>query len=297
MGTRPRFQDLLEAQWAKGKHVCVGLDPTVDKLPEPHKLRYTEYSPTTPGSQFLFFCREIVHATADLACAYKPNLAFFEEYGEQGWKALRLIIKGIRAVAPDVPVIADGKRGGIGNTNVGYAKMAFDYPLAADAITVSPYMGGESLKPFLDRADKGVFVLCRTSNPGAGEFQDLQLGTRPQEFQSWDVTWRLYHQVAYDVQAHWNKHCNCGLVTGATYPDEIVQVRKIAPEIPLLIPGVGKQGGDLEASVRAAKSRFIINSSSGIIFASKGADFAARAREETEKLHNQIAVCLAATAS
>lgn len=280
------FREMLEAQWAKGKFVCVGLDPDVEKLPEPLKLRYTEYSETTPGSQFIKFCEAIVFATADLVCAYKPNVAFFERHGIRGWDALYRIVAKIHKVAPDVPVILDAKRADIGNTNNGYVQMAFNY-LQVDAITVHPYLGQEALQPFLDRADKGIIVLCRTSNPGAGEFQDMKIhaegviGELP-----------LYQWVAKNVSSRWNKNSNCALVVGATYPEELAEVRKIVGDIPILIPSIGAQGGDVEKTVLAGKDSrgwgMIINSSRGIIFASKGSDFAEAARRETDKLHNLI---------
>lgn len=255
------FGEMIEAQWAKGKHVCVGLDPDIRKVPG-HILSFGYPAETV----YRHMC-EVVKATAHVAAAYKPNTAFYESLGAQGFKALERLISYIKAEAPDVPVILDAKRGDIGNTNEHYAKMAFDY-FGADGITIHPYLGWEANKPFLDRADKGIFVLCRTSNPGADEFQD-----------------QLFINVALNVSDpdHWNYNQNCGLVTGATYPNQLQQVRDITPNIPLLIPGIGKQGGDLEASVRAARHRFLINSSSGIIFA-------VDPQAEAEKLHGEIQV-------
>lgn len=297
------FRELLENRWSRGNFVCVGLDPLVEKLPEPLKsLQLENCDPL--GTQFSAFCQDIVDATAHLVCAFKPNAAFFERLGWRGWKTLREIIEVIHIAAPEVPVILDAKRGDVAKSNEGYAAMAFDY-LKADAITVHPYLGAEALEPFLRRADKGIFVLCRTSNPGAGEFQDLSVGISKEE---WRVlndaratpvsigTGGIYtsfsNHVAYRVSRHWNTNKNCGLVVGATYPGELHSIRAIAGDIPLLIPGIGAQGGDLEKTVTAGKDvrgrGFLVNSSSGIIFASKGVDFAEAARCEAEKLHDEI---------
>jgi orotidine-5'-phosphate decarboxylase len=229
----------------------------------------------------LRFNRAIVEATKDLACAYKPNVAFYEAHGKDGLVALRRTIAAVHYLAPEVPVILDAKRGDIGSTNVGYAEAAFEF-LQADAITVHPYLGAEALQPFLARAEKGIIVLCRTSNPGAGEFQNLSVnGGEP-----------LYRFVARRVASEWNKSGNCALVVGATYPDELREVRGIVGDMPILIPGIGAQGGDVEKTVSAGKDSrgqgMIINSSRGIIFASKGADFAEAARREVEKLRDLI---------
>lgn len=266
------FMEMIEAQWAQGKHLCVGLDP------EPQKVPRWLAGHSNAALIYGHMCG-VVGATAHVAAAYKPNIAFYESLGWQGLQALEQLIDYIKAEAPGVPVILDAKRGDIGNTNEHYARMAFDN-FGADAITIHPYLGWEANKPFLDRADRGIFVLCRTSNPGAGEFQNLPTNRGMVE--------SLYQKVAKNVfrQDKWNYNGNCGLVAGATYPDEISQVRAIAPDIPLLIPGIGKQGGDLEASVMTAKHRFLINSSSGIIFA----DYP---HAEAEKLHNNIQEALA----
>ena len=232
----------------------------------------------------LSFNRKIIDATKDVVCAYKPNTAFYEKYGIPGLSALYETIAYIHEVAPDVPVILDAKRADIGNTNADYAEAAFEY-LRADAITVHPYLGAEALAPFLDRANKGIIVLCRTSNPGAGEFQDLPVNGEP-----------LYRFVAHRVSSEWNKNGNCALVVGATYPDELREVRGLVGDMPILIPGIGTQGGDLEKTVSAGKDSrgkgMIVNSSRGIIFASPGDDFADAARHETVKLHNSIIRCL-----
>ena len=268
------FRQMLEAQWTRGNFVCVGLDSELAKIP-----KHLHSLPDIAGMLIRFNCA-IVDATHDLVCAYKPNIAFYEAHGEPGWLALAETVKHIREIAPDVPVILDAKRADIGNTNAGYAKMAFDL-LEADAITVHPYLGSEALKPFLDRVDKGIIVLCRTSNPGAGEFQDLLVDGVP-----------LYREVAISVAAKWNKNNNCALVVGATYPMELAAVRADVGDMPILIPGIGAQGGDVEATVKAGQDSrgrgMIINSSRGIIFASGSADFAEAARRETIKLRNLI---------
>ena len=279
MSTR-NFRELLENRWSEGKFVCVGLDSELGKIPA--SIRRSEIAET-----IVQFNRSIVEATSDLVCAYKPNIAFYETHGEEGWKALRQTISHIHDTAPDVPVILDAKRGDIGNTNMGYMIGAFGH-LEADANTVHPYLGREALKPFLDQKDKGVIVLCRTSNPGAGEFQDMDV--------SGDVVpggyMPLYKFVAYKVRSEWNENGNCAVVVGATYPGELREVRELVGDMPILIPGIGAQGGDVEKTVTAGKDSrgrgMIINSSRGIIFASKGADFAEAARRETMNLHEQI---------
>ncbi len=264
---------MLEAQWSRGNLVCVGLDSEYGKIPE---------SARKDGVQdtIVKFNQAIVEATWDLVCAYKPNAAFYEAYGYEGIAALRRTIADIHVLAPNVPVILDAKRADIGNTNAGYVQAAFEF-LQADAITVHPYLGAEALQPFLDLKDKGIIVLCRTSNPGAGEFQDLSVSGEP-----------LYRFVARRVASEWNKNGNCALVVGATYPEELREVRGLVGDMPILIPGIGAQGGDVEQTVTAGKDSrgwgMIINSSRGIIFASKGADFAEAARRETLKLRDLI---------
>jgi orotidine-5'-phosphate decarboxylase len=222
----------------------------------------------------------IIEATYDLVCAYKPNLAFYEAMGVEGLRALAATV----ASMPDtIPVIGDAKRGDIGNTARAYAAAMFE-GFGFDAVTVNPYLGGDSLEPFLEYEDKGVFVLCRTSNPGSVDLQDLLVGKK-----------HLFEVVAKKA-LEWNKYGNIGLVVGATYPDDLKRVRNICPDMPILIPGVGKQGGDLEAAVRngvdANKEKAIINSSRGIIFASKGKDFAEAARRAAIATRDEINRCL-----
>ena len=297
MGRRD-FWAMIRAQWERGNFVCVGLDSAFDKIPEAAHQSGSECDIDTANT-IVAFNRAIVEATQEFACAFKPNIAFYEAYGDEGINALHRTIVDIRTIAPDVPVILDAKRADIGNTNGGYVEMVFRF-LLADAVTVNPYFGGEALKPFLEWADKGIFVLCRTSNPEAGEFQNLvapanwgtPVPTCRSAFSENVAVAPIYAHVAHRVVTHWNGNRNCGLVVGATRPEELQEVRKIVGDMPILIPGIGAQGGDVEQTVSAGKDShgqgMIINSSRGIIFASDGADFAKAARRETEKLHDLI---------
>lgn len=267
--TPQTFMESVKRKWNEGKFVCVGLDSQFDKIPD-----FLKEGKSREDAIFEFN-KAIIDATQDLTAVYKPNAAFYEAEGEQGVNALRRTIGYIKETT-DVPVILDAKRGDIGNTNDGYVKAAFD-EMKADAITVHGYLGKEAMQPFLDRREKGVFVLARTSNKGAGEFQDLMVDGKP-----------VYQIVSENVANNWNENGNVGLVMGATSPEELKRIREILPEVPLLIPGVGAQGGTAEEVVPVAKDRFLINSSRGIIFASNGQDFAQVARQEAEKLHIQI---------
>jgi len=255
----------------KNSALCIGLDVDLSRLP-------TGIPATRKG--VVRFCRELIEATHQCAAAYKPNLAFFESMGTWGLDAL----EEIRGHIPtDVIAIADAKRGDIDSTNVHYAAAVFDV-LGFDAVTAHSYLGAEALEPFLSRPDRGVFVLCRTSNPGARDFQDLRNETGE----------RLYVTVAKSVQS-WNVNDNCGLVTGATYPEELAQVRQVAPSLPLLIPGIGAQGGDLKATVQAAGTRapMLINASRSILYAGSERDFAEAAATAAAKLHADINQALA----
>lgn len=264
------FFNTLAAAWQRNDSlVCVGLDPEPARLPA--ALR--------DHSDAMFaFCRAIVDATADLVCAFKPQIAHFAACGAE--EALQRLIAHIHAAHPGVPVILDAKRGDIGSTAQNYAIEAFSR-YGADAVTVNPYLGRDSVQPFLDRADKGVIILCRTSNPGARDFQDLDVGGR-----------KLYQHVAETVARDWNANGNCALVVGATYPQEIADVRSRVGDMPLLIPGVGTQGGDVEAVVRSGKtssgSGLMISSSRAILYASDGCDFAQAARNATLALRDVI---------
>ena len=249
--------------------VCVGLDPEPSRFPA--ALR------EDPDAIFAF-CRAIVDATADLVCCFKPQIAHFA--AQRAEDALQRLIAHIHAVHPGIPVILDAKRGDIGSTAQHYAAEAFDR-YRADAVTANPYLGRDAVQPFLDRADKGVIVLCRTSNPGARDLQDLDVGGKP-----------LYQHVAQLVAREWNGNGNCALVVGATYPAELAAVRALVGEMPILVPGVGAQGGDVAAVIRnginAHGAGLIISSSRAILYASGGADFADAARAEARKLRDDI---------
>lgn len=233
--------------------VCVGLDPV--KYP------------------FFEFNKSIIDQTYKYVCAYKPNSAFYEGKGSKGISDLKKTVDYIKKYHPNIPIILDAKRADIGNTNNGYVEFIYDY-LGVDAVTLHPYLGKEALMPFLERKDKGAIILCRTSNPGAGEFQDLKAGGVP-----------LYEYVAKKVAGEWNTNGNCLLVVGATYPQELKRVRQIAGnEMWFLVPGIGAQGGDLEEAIKAGQNNrgmgMIINSSRGIIFSKNPAKVASAIRDE-----------------
>ncbi len=266
----------LEQCWQRGNVVCVGLDPEYNRLAEVVKA-------TRSVKDALFvFAHDIIDATHDLVCAYKPNAAFYEALGDEGLSALVKTVHYIKESYPHIPIILDAKRADIGNTNLGYVTSAFDL-LQVDAITVHPYLGKEALAPFLARKEKGIIVLAKTSNPGSGEFQNLLVGEGREP---------LYQVVARSVAQSWNTHGNCGLVVGATYPSELKRVREIVGDMPLLIPGIGAQGGDIAATVKAGQDSrgwgMIINSSRSIIYASQGKNFAQAAREATLELSTEI---------
>jgi len=276
-----KFTDkLLNASRKNQSWLCIGLDPDPELM---------------PGVGVLQFNKAIIEATSDLVCAYKPNLAFYEALGTEG---LAILEKTVKYIPGDIPVIGDAKRGDIGNTARAYAKALFSV-LGFDAATVNPYLGFDSIEPFIDYQDKGVFILCRTSNPGASDFQNygLPLEEARPRLAYVDISTRfkltlpLYEVVAQKAQ-EWNIHGNIGLVVGATYPEELKRIRSICPEMPLLIPGIGAQGGDLASAVgygvdtRGEKA--IINVSRQILYASKEKNFAQAARNVAEKIRNQI---------
>ena len=264
------FMQSLRNAWQRNDSlVCVGLDPEPSRFP----ARFAN-----DDDAVFAFCRDIVDATADLVCCFKPQVAHFAALGAE--HALERLIAHIHTHQPGVPVILDAKRGDIGSTARHYASEAFDR-YAADAVTVNPYLGRDSARPFLDRADKGVVVLCRTSNPGARELQDLDVGGRP-----------LYQHVAALVAGEWNAHGNCLLVTGATWPGELAAVRRLVGDMPLLVPGIGAQGGDVEAVVRDGRASdgngLLVSSSRAILYAGDGDDFAAAARGAASQLRDAI---------
>ncbi len=290
------FKTMLEALWAKDRFVCVGLDSELAKIP-------ASAARHCPKNTVLNFNRCLIDATYDLVCAYKPQIAFYEEQGPEGLAALMETVKYIHEKAPEVPVICDAKRGDVDNTNLAYVKTIFN-TYGFDAVTVNPYLGGAALQPFFDRLDKGIIVLCRTSNKGAGEFQDLHTLTldprkKPEGMSTEEWlkalcadSMVLYQRVAKTVAEKWNKNNNAFLVMGATYPCEGKLVRELTGDMGFLVPGVGAQGGDIEATVLNCMDGktwgMIVNSSRGIIFASNGPDFAAAARQKTLELSQLI---------
>ncbi|HWJ36278.1 MAG TPA: orotidine-5'-phosphate decarboxylase [Steroidobacteraceae bacterium] len=255
------------AHATSGSLVCIGLDPDLTKLPR---------ELAECGDPFLAFNRRIIDATADLAAAYKPQIAFYSALGKE--TELVASIRYIRERAPHALVILDAKRGDVGNTAEAYASEAFDR-YGADAVTVNPYMGEDSVLPFLARPDRGAILLCRTSNPGARDFQDLLIDGLP-----------LYRRVAERADQHWNKAGNLMLVVGATYPAEMAQLRRAHPALGFLVPGIGAQGGDLDSTLAAGLDAdgagLLINSSRGIIYAGGGT--AEAIRTATVDLHAGI---------
>ena len=260
------FEKLNAAVKKNSSFLCIGLDPDPKRIPR--------------GMSVYDFNKAIIDATSDLVCAYKPNIAFYEAMGDEG---LSTLLRTREHVPPHIPVIVDAKRGDIGNTSAAYATALFVH-YDFDATTVSPYLGFDSIEPFLQRQDKGIFILCRTSNPGASDFQSLMCKYGNRELP-------LFEVVA-DKADKWNKGGNIGLVVGATYPGELKLVRQAHQDIPILIPGVGAQGGDLALAVQyglnLAGGGIIINSSRQIIFASEGKDFAEAARKAALTLRDEI---------
>ena len=268
------FVDKLRSRWREADSlVCVGLDPDPARFPETLL--------DEPDALFVF-CRDIVDATAEFACAFKPQIAYFAAHNG-GEQALQRLIAHVAAAHPDVPVVLDAKRGDIGSTAEQYAAEAFDR-FGADAVTLNPYMGRDSADPFLRRGDRGCIFLCHTSNPGARDFQELDVGGEP-----------LYQRIARAIAADWNGAGNCGLVLGATFPEELGVIRGIVGDMPLLIPGIGAQGGDVEAVVRHGATTdgtgLMINSSRGILYASSGPDYAAAAAEAARALRDTVNLC------
>ena len=257
------FSDKLRAaQQANNSFLCIGLDPDPELMAHPH----------VPS-----FIQEIVDGTSDLVCAYKPNLAFFEA---MGWQGMQTLAEAVRNVPRHIPIIADAKRGDIGNTSRFYARAIFDV-YKFDACTVNAWGGREGVQPFLDYRDRGIFIWIRSSNSGAADIQDLPLTDgRP-----------LYEAVAEQARG-WNDHGNVGLVVGATWPEQLERVRDLCPEMQILVPGVGPQEGDLEASVQAAMDSqgggFLMNVSRSVLYASKGDDYVKAARKAAQKLRGRI---------
>jgi orotidine-5'-phosphate decarboxylase len=266
------IQMLQAAQRENGSMLCVGLDPDPARFPAAMK---------GDASKIYDFCAAVVDAAADLVIAFKPQIAYFAAHRAE--LQLEHLIQHMRRVAPHVPVILDAKRGDIGSTAEQYAREAFER-YGADAVTLSPFMGLDSIEPYLKYEGKGAFLLCRTSNPGGDDLQSQRLA-------SVDGQPLLYEHVARLAQGPWNRNGQLGLVVGATYPSELARVRELAPTVPLLIPGVGAQGGDAAATVQAAwrpDAPIVVNSSRAILYASDAADFAEAARREARRTRDLL---------
>jgi orotidine-5'-phosphate decarboxylase len=271
------LDQLRTAERQNGSMLCVGLDPDPAKFPQHMR---------GDASKIYDFCSAIVDATADLVIAFKPQIAYFAAHRAED--QLERLVAHMRRAAPQVPVILDAKRGDIGNTAEQYAIEAFER-YGADAVTLSPFMGFDSVQPYLKYHGKGAFLLCRTSNPGGDDLQNQRLSSVPGEP-------LLYEHIARLAQGPWNLNGQLGLVVGATYPAEIERVRVVAPHLPLLIPGVGAQGGDAVATVRAGwravggetTAPIIVNSSRAVLYASSAADFAQAARREAFRTRDQL---------
>jgi orotidine-5'-phosphate decarboxylase len=265
-----RFIEQLTGAWERQDSLlCIGLDPEVERFPR--QVR-------TQAAPIFQFNRSIIDATADLVCAYKPQFAHYAACRAE--EQLERTIEYIHRTHPGVPVILDAKRGDVGHTAERYASEAFER-YGADAVTVNPYLGTDALEPFLKHADKGVIIVCRTSNPGAGDLQDLAVGGR-----------RLYQVVAELAARRWNSRGNCLLVVGATQPRELAEVRALVGEMPLLVPGVGAQGGDVAQAVECGQTArgtgLIVSSSRAILYRSAGEDFADATRAAAEELRALI---------
>ncbi|QWE20832.1 orotidine-5'-phosphate decarboxylase [Polynucleobacter sp. AP-Kolm-20A-A1] len=268
------FNQQLQSAWAsQGSMLCVGFDPDPKRLPPPLQGK---------PEGIYEFCREIADATADLVCAFKPQFAYFAS--QRAEAQLEKLIKHLKDQYPHIPVILDSKRGDIGSTADHYALEAFER-YGADAVTVNPYMGFDTIEPYLKHAGKGVIVLCRTSNPGGSDLQFLNIAPNGEP---------LYLHVAKLAAEQWNSSGQISLVVGATFPEEIAKVRAIVGEMPLLIPGIGAQGGDIDATVKAGTiagkpgTGMIINSSRAILYASSGNDFAQAARAVAQSTRDSL---------
>ena len=269
------FIKKLKARWAEGKYVCVGLDPDLEKLPGSLTREHESVE-----DAIVAFNKAIIDATAPLACAVKPNSACYEAYVEEGVRALKKTAAYLAEAYPEIPTILDAKRADIGNSNEKYAEATFD-ELGFGAITIHPYLGRTAVQPFLDRKEKGVFLLVKTSNEGSAEFQDLPVGNE-----------MLYERVARAVAQAWNQNWNCGVVVGATYPEELSRVRAVVGEMPILVPGIGAQGGDAKTAFAAAKNKagtgVLIAVSRAVIYASSGPDFADAARRAVQAYTDEL---------
>ncbi len=272
------IDQLAQAQRLNDSLLCVGLDPEPSKFPGAWKGQ---------PDRIYDFCAAIVDATKDLVCAFKPQIAYFAAHRAED--QLERLMAHMRRTAPNVPVILDAKRGDIGSTADQYAHEAFTR-YQADAVTLSPFMGFDTMEPFLKYPGKGVILLCRTSNPGGSDLQNLRLA---------DIEGqpRVYEHIAKQAQGPWNTNGQMGLVVGATFPEEIARVRELAPTLPLLIPGVGAQGGDAAATVKAGlktdasgaiSGTIVVNSSRAVLYASSGDDFASAARRVAQQTRDAL---------
>lgn len=268
-----RFTEKLEKAIKKNNSLlCVGLDPDIKKLPK-HLLKTKD--------PLFFFNKEIIDSTCDFVCAYKPNIAFYEAEGIDGLLQLKKTIEYLKLNYPQIPTILDAKRGDIGNTSAMYAKEIFDY-FGFDSLTVNPYLGKDAVDPFLSYGNKGTIILCRTSNKGAADFQDLILKDNTM----------LYEKIAEKIIEWDNSYHNCLMVVGATWPEELKKIRKIAKDMFFLVPGIGSQNGNLELTLknglREDHSGLIISSSRSIIYSSQNLDFASKARNKTKETRDLI---------
>jgi orotidine-5'-phosphate decarboxylase len=271
------LQSLVAAQARGDSLLCVGLDPEPDRFPPPWR---------GDAARIFDFCARIVDATKDLVCAFKPQIAYFAAHRAED--QLERLMAHIRRVAPEVPVILDAKRGDIGSTAAQYAREAF-VRYQADAVTLSPFMGFDSIEPYLPYDGRGLILLCRTSNPGGSDLQDQVLANGD----------RLYEHIAKLVAGPWNRDNRLGLVVGATFPAEVARVRALAPTLPLLIPGVGAQGGDAQATVAAGWRRdgpIVVNSSRAVLYAGSDKNFAEAARDAADASRKRLAAARAACA-
>ncbi len=287
------WKDMIEAGFANGKLLCLGLDPDWKKIP-----KHLKSDTIAQTDVVVDFCKKIVDATAHLVLAYKPNIAFFARRGARGIEGLRRLVAYINAVAPHAVVILDSKRGDIGNSMAGYVEEAF-VEIGAHAMTANPYLGQDACQPLLNEKDHGAVFLCKTSNPGSGEFQNARMLIDDPEEEKFLAEFgtvsyllgqhpavELYQHVAYRVSRHWNDNGNCALVVGATYPAELQSIRRIVGNMPILIPGIGTQGGDEEATIAAGRDGrnrgMIINVGSAILYASSDEDYVEAAVAKAE---------------
>lgn len=275
----PSFHVRMRQAWERSDSLlCVGLDPDPLRFPEPFSALAQRNLPAALEG----FCQAIIDVTADLVCAFKPQIAYFAAAGAEA--ELERLIRYARDKAPDVPIILDAKRGDIGATARMYAREAFQR-FAADAVTVNPYMGSESVEPFLEWQDRGTVILCRTSNPGAGEVQD------------WPEHDPLYQRIARIAARDWNPSENLMLVAGATRPEQLAEIRRIVPDVPLLVPGLGAQGGDMQAALTAGLDEqgrgLVVNSSRAVLYAGSGQDFDRAARAEALRTRDAMRAIVA----